>query len=284
MNLQVESSLTPFDCTPQNSVNLPLDGVCSKRNAFSLLEPLRALQHPSLITSVYPLTIGGVRHEITKSLVLGKRAGGVPMRVSLFGGLDPGHTETISAVVKLLMLLTLGPSLSQDYAVFGYPLVHPGGFEDNKTPCELSPGELALRWKLDAEAHDALFFRAEFQRISPHGIITLRSTEKTNSLRAHVNSSVIAQDVVAPALRRLRTLVPVEADPVMIIPRDEAGRQARFLAGHLSPYPETQPWPFEIEIEVPAQATSEEKIQVLVLAILDILRSYRTFLCHGGEL
>lgn len=248
-----------------------------------LLKPLLALQNPGLISSVYPVSIGTVRHEIHKFLVLGKRAGGTPIRLSLFGGVDPGCTDTISAVVKVLTLLTLGPALAQDYAVFGYPWVAHSGFEEKRDLDETNT-VLASRWKADPEAPDALFFRAEFQRISPNGIITLRSSKTADSLRANVNSRVIAEDVVKPALLRLKSLMPVHENPVAIFSMDAAARREQFMDGRLIPSPDTQPWPFEVELVVPVEFSPELKVQTLVLATLDVLRSYRAFVCLGGEL
>lgn len=252
-------------------------------NPESLLQALRSTKNPSLVTSIYPINLGQARYEILKSLVLGKRAGGTPIRLALFGGLDPGKTETIAAVAKLLMLLTLGPTLAEDYAVFGYPWIHPGGFAADGTSNKAS-GELATRWADDSEAPDALFFRGEFQRIAPNGIITLRSTENSNALRARANSSIISEEVVKPALHRLKSLVLVQENPVEVISRDESYRRSQFVNGRLIPYPDTQPWPLDIELEVPAHLSLEIKVQVLVLATLDILRTYRAFVCHGGDL
>jgi hypothetical protein len=247
------------------------------------LPPLRSLQNPSLITSVYPLSIEGTRHEITKFLVLGKRAGGTPVRLSLFGGLDSGHTDSVDAAARLLTLLTLSPALAEDYAVFGYPCVNPSGF-DSESPPILSGSPLAERWSSNPESTDCLFFRAEFRRIAPNGIIILRSTGASEGLRAKVNSTLIADEVVRPALLRLRNLVAVDDNPVAVLTEDAASRQRRFGKGELIPSPETQPWPFEIEIFAPGHANDEVRVQVLVLAALDILRSYRVFSCHGGDL
>ena len=252
-------------------------------NAALTFHPLRSLQNPSLVTSVYPLSIEGGRHEMTKFLVLGKRAGGTPLRLSLFGGLDPGQPESVEAAVRLLTLLTLSPALAEDYAVFGYPCVNPSGFATESPPV-LSGKSLAERWKSSPESSDCLFFRAEFQRVAPNGIITLRSTGTSEGLRAKVNGALIASEVVKPALLRLRNLVAVDDNPVAVFREDEASRRRRSVDGGLIPIPETPPWPFEIEIFAPGDASEEVRAHILVLAALDILRSYRMFSCIGGDL
>lgn len=247
------------------------------------LHPLRSIQNPSLVTSVYPLNIEGTRHEIVKFLVLGKRVGGTPVRLSLFGGIDPGQPDTLDAAARLLTLLALSPALAEDYAVFGYPCVNPSGFASESTSAT-SGNPLAERWRSVPESHYSLFFCAEFRRIAPGGIIRLRSTGESAGLRARVNSALIASEVVKPALLRLRHLVAVDDNPVDVFTEDAAARSRRHGEGGLIPSPETQPWPFEIEIFAPGYATHEVRVQVLVLATLDILKSYRIFSCHGGDL
>jgi hypothetical protein len=99
-----------------------------------------------------------------------------------------------------------------------------------------------------------------------------------------VNSALIADEVVKPALLRVRNLVAVDDNPVAVLTEDVASRGRRYGGGGLVPSPETQSWPFEIEIFAPGHANEEVRVQVLVLAALDILRSYRVFYCHGGDL
>ena len=249
-----------------------------------LLETLRTLQNPSLITSVYPLGTGESRHEILKCLVLGKRAGGTPVRVCLFGGLDRARPETVAAAAEVLRLLTQGPSLAQDYAVFGYPCVYPDSLEVNVSR-DGGSGGIGARRGADLESRYGLFFSREYHRIVPNGIIMLRSgAEDSVSFRATVNSAIIASEVVKPVLHRLRNLVPVQDDPVDVYSMAEESRRGQSLNGRLPPHPGAQPWPFEIGLEVPAQVSFEIKVQALVLATLDILRAYREFACHGGEL
>ncbi|NBV87810.1 MAG: hypothetical protein EBS01_16415, partial [Verrucomicrobia bacterium] len=187
-----------------------------------LLEPLRTLQNPSLITSIYPLITGESRHEILKSLVLGTRAGGTPVRLCLFGGLDAGRSETVAAAVEVLKRLTLRPSLAQDYAVFGYPCVYPDGFEVEGSRDGVS-GELESGRGTELEKSYGLFFSGEYHRIAPNGMIMLRSgAEQSVFFRARVNSKLIAREVVEPVLRRLGSLVSVEEEPVAVYSTAEA--------------------------------------------------------------
>lgn len=248
------------------------------RTPAHFLELLRSLESPSLVPTLFPVTIDGVRHQLAKFLVLGKRAGGTPIRLGVFGGLEPGRIETVAATVKLLTLLTISPVLAADYAVFGYPCVDPAGFAPS-APGKAAPVSRLERWNASPHAADLLFFRSELQRVAPGGILTLRSTGESHFLQARVNSRIIAQEVLKPALLRMRHLVEVEDEPVTCLPSPSQGRQAP-----LHPTADTNPQPFEIELFAPATASLEVQVQVLVLTALDVLRTYRGFSCHGGDL
>ena len=246
----------------------------------SLLEPLFEIENPAILANTHTLTIEGEAQGVPKILLLGNRTGGVPLRVALFAGLDAGRLETVAAASRLLLQLAISPPLAEDYALFGYPIVNPAGFGPRKT----SIAALQNRWAAKAESPDASYFRAEFRRTSHHGLITFRSTGLNAAFSATVRSKLIGEEVVAPALRAMESLVPVASNPVEILPLNVAARRADYATGRLMPNPETRPWPFEIELHAPANASADSRAQVLALATQEILRRYRRFIAQGGDL
>lgn len=248
--------------------------------AFRLLEPLYEIENPSLLANQQTFRRQGVAEYCSKFLLLGNRAGSVPLRVGIFAGLDAGRLETVAAVTHLLLQLSITPSLVEDYALFAYPIVNPGGFAPEAT----SSAKLQARWGLNPEEEDARWFRDEFRRIAHHGFITFRSTGQNAGFAAAVRSRIIAEEVVAPALDAMKSLVPIDPDPVRILPSDLAARRREFAAGRLIPEPETRPWPFEIELFAPEIASPDGRSRVLMLATREILRRYRRFVVEGGDL
>lgn len=248
--------------------------------AASLLSPLFEAESPSLVAHSEAVSIRGEYYEIPKLLFLGERGGGTPIRVGLFAGFDAGRLETVAAVARLILQMELCPTLARDYAVFGYPVVNAPGFG----PDRVSPAVLQGRWASKQEDADARFFRGELARAAHHIIIQLRSSGVNTTFSATTRSDLLAQEVVAPALRSLSPIVPVAPDPVRVLADNAHARHADHAAGRLIPNPSRQPWPFEVELYAPAAAQVEARAAALYLATLQILRGYRRFIAHGGEL
>jgi hypothetical protein len=225
----------------QTAVNIPATPPCKEADLTSASTRVKRIamrlrcfynlfarfKIPSLISSTHPVTVGGKRHELHKFLVLGNARWNA-VRVCLLGGMDPGRTETICAAARILMFMTLSPSLAQDYAIFGFPWVANSGFEEQKSNLE-QPATLESLWQADSKANDALFLRAEFQRESrPMAYITFRSSDRATALGASVNSKVIAGEVVAPASLRLGALILSRNNPVQVFATDAPHRRKRF--------------------------------------------------------
>lgn len=246
--------------------------------AASLLAPVFEIESPSLLAHRQAVVIEEETYELPRMLYLGERGGGVPIRVGIFAGLDAGRLETVAAVARLLLQFELSPAAAREYAIFAYPLVNAPGFG----PDRVSHAQLANRWAKNPREADAAFYRSELDRLGFNGIIQLRSSSVNSVFTATTRSELLAREVVAPALKSLDGLVPVEKDPVRVLPSNLSARAADRAAGRLSPG--WEPWPFEVELFAPAAARPELRATALFLATLQILRRYRRFIAHGGEL
>jgi hypothetical protein len=251
-----------------------------EESLHSLLAPLLAAESSALLASHQRLTSRGVASSVPKFLLLGNRSNGVPLRVALFAGLDAGRLETVAATVNLLLRFTLTPKLAQDYALFTYPVVNPGGFSPEREAFE----SLRETWARNPDDEQIRYYRSEFRSIAFHGLITLRSVPEFQGLQARVRSPLIAAEVVLPALESVRNLVPLEKEPIRVLSNQPDSLRAEFAAGRLMPEPETRPWPFEIELFAPQAASADGRSQALAVVILEILRRYRRFISEGGDL
>jgi hypothetical protein len=249
-------------------------------SATGLLEPLFELRSASLLAQTRAVTIDGEQYELPKMLLLGARGGGVPIRVGIFAGFDAGGLDTVAATVRLLLQGELSPALIRDYALFAYPVVNAPGFGPDRAP----HAALQHRWARNSGDEDARYFRSELGRIGHHVIIQLRSSGVNTAFTATTRSELLAREVVGPALRSLAPLVPVGGEPVRVLSPSVEARRADFAAGRLLPDPVRRPWPFEIELYAPGGQPSAVRACALFLAVVQILRRYRRFIAHGGEL
>jgi hypothetical protein len=249
-----------------------------ENNAASLLAPLFEIESPSMLAHRQAVAIGEETYELPRMLFLGQRGGGVPIRVGIFAGFDAGRLETVAAIARLLLQFELSPAAAREYAIFAYPIVNAPGFG----PDQVSHARLQGRWAKNPREADAAFFRSELERLGHHGLIQLRSSAVNPAFTATTRSALLAREVVAPALKSLEALVPVDAEPVRVLPSTLAARATDRAAGRL--VPSWEPWPFEIELFAPAAANPALRASALFLATLQILRRYRRFIAHGGEL
>jgi hypothetical protein len=246
------------------------------------LEPVFdcARESASLLANRVTVSIGDVLYELPKFLLLGERGGGVPIRLGLYAGLDADRLDTVIAASRLLLQLELSPILAQDYAVFASPVVNLAGFGWEKAPLV----QFQKRYARGAADGDVRYFQTDFAKWKHDGLIFLRSTGMNTAFSATVRSQVMADEVVGPALETIASFVPLARRPVRVLPESAVARFADFNAGRLLPPPDRRPWPFEIELHAPSSVDCELRVRSLFIAVIEILRRYRQFIAHAGEL
>jgi hypothetical protein len=266
----------------------PALGQCELLDATTsdFIEPLFecAEGSASLVASRNVVSIHDELHELPKFLLLGERGGGVPIRLGIYAGLDAGALDTVIAASRLLLELELSPSLARDYAVFAAPVVNLPGFGPDRVPLANFYRRYAQALDEESADEDVRYFQNDFAKWRHDGLIHLRSTGLNTGFAATTRSRILADEVIAPVLRSLSGVVPIAREPVRVLPSASEARWADRRAGRLLPVPGSHPWPFEIELFVPTGIPCEDRIRALFLSVVSILRSYRQFIAHGGEL
>jgi len=235
----------------------------------------------SLMATCNPVRVGGCDFEIPKFMLLGQRAGGKPLRLALFGGIDDhGSLDAIAAIARLLVQAEIEPSLAKDYAIFAYPLVNVFEYRPAATRLE-SFDQRCAGGRPDG---DVRFFRTELRKWRFDGLLTLRTDPQAESFRATVRSELLAKEVVRPALKRVQTVTPVNSHAVRVRPSDMRTRLADYAEGRLTAPPELRPYPLEVELFAPGAASPELRIRSLFIAVHEILRNYRRLLAHAADI
>jgi hypothetical protein len=158
--------------------------------------------------------------------------------------------------------------------------VNLAGFGWEKAPLV----QFQKRYARGAADGDVRYFQTDFAKWKHDGLIFLRSTGMNTAFSATVRSQVMADEVVGPALETIASFVPLARRPVRVLPESAVARFADFNAGRLLPPPDRRPWPFEIELHAPSSVDCELRVRSLFIAVIEILRRYRQFIAHAGEL
>jgi len=253
------------------------------RDAEELLDILFDLSAHSanLMSARHSVRVGGCDFDIPKFMLLGQRAGGKPLRIALFGGIDDhGSLDGIAAITRLLLQADLNPALARDYALFAYPLVNLFEYRRAERPLE----SFDRRYAGQRADGDVRFFHAEQRKWRFDAILTLRTDPRAETFHATARSEVLAKEVLRPALLPVAKVTPLNSRPLRVRPGDMRARLADYAEGRLTPPPELRPYPFEVELFAPGAVPRELRIRSLFIAVHEILRNYRRFLAHAADI
>ena len=116
------------------------------------------------------------------------------------------------------------------------------------------------------------------------GIIALHSDDTSPGFYGYARGSVIAKDLLAPALDAAEHAQPRDSRNVIDGFRAVNGIVHDSYDGILSAPPNQEPQPFEIILESPAQTPLCDQRHAFTLALKSILAKYREFISYGGEI
>jgi hypothetical protein len=215
------------------------------------------------------ITVNG--RFVRSYVFIGPRAGRIPIRLALLGGIDPSDQLSTGAIVKLLIGLDLASLLAEDFALFVYPAANPPS---------VACGALDF---LDAswqEGSDSIasYFERELTENQFDGIITVKSGEPIDGFQIQVSSRVIATEVLWPGLEMVERSIPLAQDPIQVVPRlQEACKSVLGLTS-------VRPGPFSLLIRTPQGSAAENQISAIVFSIEHILRTYRKLVRQADSL
>jgi hypothetical protein len=239
-------------------------------SALQALQPLDALANQSQNLAKWrSVTIDG--RAVPSYVLIGPRAGRVPIRLALIGGICPADVLSTISIVKVLVDLDLGPFIAQDFALFAYPLANPS------RALQTEPDFDTSFWQ-DASDPVVRFFERELIQDELDGMIAVRGNEPIAGFQIQVSSRVIATEVLWRALELPQKLVPLASEPVQIFPQTANSKRSFANLGHLCPKP------FSLIIHTPKSAPFENQISAVVFSIKQILLHYRSLVRQAGSL
>jgi hypothetical protein len=204
-------------------------------------------------------------------VVIGPRAGRMPIRLALLGGLRPSDFLSTIAVAKLLVELDLSPLIARDFALFGYPLANPDRSRDQEPDFETA------FWKNSADPV-IRFFERELASDSLDGMIAVRCDEPVSGFQLQVSSRIIAAEVLWHALELPQKIVALADEPIQVLRLGETENHSVASLGHL------RPQPFSLIIRTAKGDPSENQIAAVVFTVKQILLQYRSLVRRAGTI
>jgi hypothetical protein len=186
----------------------------------------------------------------------------------------------VEALSGLFLQLAKNPAPARNFMLFGYPVVNLPGFGPGHSPLR----NFEIRHGAHRNDGDVRFFKSELKNWGFDGLVSLRTDPKAISFHASTRGSIIARDVVQPAILAAGEIVPIKDHPLKLRPSDRYARRADQLMGRLVPPLDVQPYPFEIELFAPGNAPAESRVRALQAAVLEILAAYRLVISHAQNL
>lgn len=257
-----------------------------RRSIRGALETLTAASAGSDYLFYSPIGIfhyDGDPYRLARYVFLGPAADDEPIRLGIFAGIHGDESEGALALVELLLRLHREPERARGYQIFTYPICNPTGFEDNTRLTRRGHDLQRELWNASRQP-EVYFIERELGVLQFHGVVNLRSRERSSGLRAHVRATTLNDALVQPALKAAEKFLPVardaENEPIFS-GTTVAGKRCE---GELGNPAELKPAPFEITFETPGKAPPELQTLATVAALDRIIAEYRPFLASQQNL
>lgn len=205
------------------------------------------------------------------------------IKVGIFAGIHGDEPAGIVGLVDLVRELDEDPELGRAFQLWIYPLCNPGGYLAG-TRESISGKDLNREfWRGSREPEIALLEK-EILAQKFDGIIALHSDDTSPGFYGYARGSVLAKELLAPALDAAAEAQPRDSRHEIDGFRAVNGIVHDSYDGILSAPPTQQPQPFEIILESPAKTPLPDQRRAFTLALKSILSEYRKFIAYGGDL
>jgi hypothetical protein len=264
-----------------------IDFGCRARTRRSIADALKRLTLVSVYSDyLYYSPLGLFHHgrhpyRLARYIFLGPAAGDEPVKIGLFAAIHGDDPESAQALAEFLLLLDMEPERARGYQIFVYPICNPTGFEDGTRATRRGHDLMQEIWK-GSKQPEAFYIERELGALQFHGIVHLRSREDGDVVRARVDSSVLEQALVQPALKAAEKFLP--GDKTEPGRRSSGTTAARSCEWGLVNPAELKPAPFEITFETPRKAPPELRKEATLAALHRIIEEYRPFLASHQNL
>jgi hypothetical protein len=205
------------------------------------------------------------------------------IQIGIFAGIHGDEPASVLGLIDFVRELNEMPELGREFQIWLYPLCNPAGFTDG-TRHSRSGLDLNRDFWKNSDEPEVKLLEEEIRRRSFDGIISLHTDDTSEGVYGFVRGATLTKHLLTPAL----------AAAEAALPRNKLSQIDGFHAiegiihsgygGILSAPPETHPEPFEIVLETPHHAPVELQRQAIVLALREILSSYREMISFAANI
>jgi len=205
------------------------------------------------------------------------------IKVGVFAGIHGDEPAGILGLMDFVRELDEEPESGRSFELFLYPLCNPTGYLAKTR--ESSAGiDLNREFWRDSKEPEVLALEAEIHAHKFDGMIALHSDDTCHGFYGYARGSVLAENLLAPALVAAEQAQRRDARGVIDGFKAVNGIIHDAFDGILSAHPSQKPQPFEIILETNALTPISDQRRVFALALKSILAGYREMIAFGGEL
>jgi murein peptide amidase A len=205
------------------------------------------------------------------------------IRVGIFAGIHGDEPAGILGLMDFVRELDEHPEMGRSFELWLYPLCNPTGYIAG-TRESASGKDLNREFWRDSSELEVRMLETEIRARRFDGIIALHSDDTSPGFYGYARGSVIANQLLAPALDAAERAQPRDLRQHIDGFRAVNGIIHDAYDGILSAPPTQHPQPFEIILESPALTPLAEQRLAFMYALRSILSEYRELIAYGGEL
>ncbi len=205
------------------------------------------------------------------------------IQIGIFAGIHGDEQASVLGLIDFVRELERDPELGREFQLWLYPLCNPAGFIDG-TRHSRSGLDLNREFWKGSQEPEVKLLEEELQRRKFDGIISLHTDDTSEGVYGFVRGATLTKHLLTPALAAAGAALPRNMQSKIDGFHAIEGVIHSGYGGILSAPPGTHPEPFEIVLETPQHAPLDLQREAFLLALREILTTYREMISFAANI
>lgn len=205
------------------------------------------------------------------------------IQIGIFAGIHGDEPASVLGLIDFVRELERDPELGREFQIWLYPLCNPGGYVDGTRHSRSGLDLNREFWKGSPEPEVKLLEK-EIQRRKFDGIISLHTDDTSDGVYGFARGATLTKHLLAPALAAAEAALPCNKQSLIDGFHAVEGIIHSGYGGIVSAPPDAQPEPFEIVLETPQHAPIDLQREAFLLALREILTTYREMISFAANI